>query len=137
MLKKTITYTDFNGTSRTEDFYFNLTKAELAKLELSEDGGFSKYIEKIVQAQDVPTLAALFEKIVLMSYGEKSADGKRFIKTAPDGHKLADDFVQTEAYSELYMELVTDDKAAAAFMNGVVPQASAPAANSTHPALKG
>lgn len=140
MLKKTIKYTDFNGVAMEEDFFFNISKAELTELQLATPGGYGAYIEKIVAAKDVPTLSKLFKELILMSYGEKSADGKRFVKTAPDGHKLADDFVQTEAYSELYMELVTDDKAAAAFVNGIIPQGldqKTIAQNPNHPALKG
>lgn len=141
MLKKTIKYTDFNGVDMEENFYFNISKAELTELQLKTPGGYGAYIEKIVAAKDVPTLARLFKELILMSYGEKSDDGKRFVKVAPDGHRLADDFVQTEAYSELYMELVTDDKAAAAFVNGIIPQSLdqkvIAAQNADHPALKG
>lgn len=141
MLTKTIKYTNYDGVEMEEKFYFNITKAELTELQLNTPGGYGAYIERIVAAKDVPTLSQLFKDLILMSYGEKSADGKRFLKKAPDGHRLADDFVQTEAYSELYMELVTDDKAAAAFVNGIIPQgldqqAIAQAA-ANHPALKG
>lgn len=141
MLTKTIKYTNYDGVEMEEKFYFNITKAELTELQLNTPGGYGAYIERIVAAKDVPTLSQLFKDLILMSYGEKSADGKRFLKKAPDGHRLADDFVQTEAYSELYMELVTDDKAAAAFVNGIIPQgldqkAIAQAA-ADHPALKG
>lgn len=137
MLKKTITYEDYNGVEITEDFYFNLTEAELTELQLSVAGGYGSFIEKIVAAKDVPTLANLFKELILMSYGEKSADGKRFMKKASDGHKLSDDFSQTEAYSVLYMELVQDDNAASEFVNGIIPKNAKIAANSDHPALKG
>ena len=132
MYKKTITYPDYNGEDRTEDFFFNLTKAELAELNLSVDGGYASYIERIVAAKDVPTLSRIFKELVLMSYGEKSADGR-------DGQRLADEFVETEAYSELYMELITDEKAAAEFVNSIIPQQldGNKANNSKHPALKG
>lgn len=136
MLKKTVTYEDFNGATVTEDLYFNLTKSELTNLQLSKEGGFDTYIQRIVDAKDAPELAKAFRGIILMSYGEKSADGKRFIKLASDGHKLADDFSQSAAFDELYMELITDDKAAAAFINGVVPQ-NVEKPNNDHPALKG
>ena len=138
MYKKTITYPDYNGEDRTEDFFFNLTKAELAELNLSVDGGYASYIERIVAAKDIPTLSRIFKELVLMSYGEKSADGKRFIKRH-DGQRLADEFVETEAYSELYMELITDEKAAAEFVNSIIPQQldGNKANNSKHPALKG
>jgi len=119
MLKKTITYTDYNGTERTEDFYFNLTKAEILEMELSTEGGLQQMIEKIIAAQDMPALSKYFKEIILMSYGEKSPDGKRFIKN----QEIRDEFAQTEAFSELYVNLATDDVAAADFINGVVPAA--------------
>lgn len=141
MLTKIIKYTNYDGVEMEEKFYFNISKAELTELQLNTPGGYGAYIERIVAAKDVPTLSQLFKDLILMSYGEKSADGKRFLKRAPDGHRLADDFVQTEAYSELYMELVTDDKAAAAFVNGIIPQGldqkAIAQATSSHPALKG
>lgn len=117
MLKKTVTYVDYNGVERTEDFYFNLSKAEVAELELSVNGGFSKMLEDVVSANDSAKIVELFKKMVLMSYGEKSADGKRFVKSK----ELAEAFSQTEAYSEIFMELALDDKAAAAFVNGIMP----------------
>ena len=122
MLKKTVTYTDYNGNSRTEDFYFNLTSAELTDMQLSAEGGLDKMIEKIVNAQDIPAIAGVFKDLLLKSYGERSADGKYFFKKDKDGRPLADMFAQSEAYSVLYMELARDDKAAVAFFNGIVPQ---------------
>lgn len=122
MLKKTIKYEDYNGVERNEDFYFNLTKAELYQMELGVDGGFEEYIMKIVKAQDLKTIIDLFKKIILQSYGEKSADGKMFIKTTDDGVSLANRFAQTEAFSELYMELATSDTAAADFIKGIMPK---------------
>ena len=124
MLKKTITYTDYNGTERTEDFYFNLTKAEILEMELSTEGGLQQMIEKIIAAQDMPALSKYFKQIILISYGEKSPDGKRFIKN----EKLREEFSQTEAFSQLYVDLATDDKIAADFINGVIPQEAAAAA---------
>lgn len=117
MLKKTIKYTDFNGTEREEDFYFNFSKAELAEMELSSEGGLEEYIKKIVSTQDNRALVKLFKDLILRSYGEKSLDGKRFIKN----DDLREAFSQTEAYSILFMELATDADAAAAFVNGIVP----------------
>lgn len=117
MLKKTIKYTDYNGTERTEDFYFNLSKAEIMKMQLSEEGGMDTAIQKIVSAQDVPSLISMFDKVILKAYGEKSPDGKRFIKSK----ELSDAFAQTEAYSELYMELLSDTDAATSFINAVIP----------------
>lgn len=122
MLKKTITYTDYDGNERTEDFYFNLNKAELAEMEMSTEGGLAEMIQRVVAAKDTKAIVKIFKELVLKAYGVKSPDGKRFIKKDPiDGHLLANDFEQTEAYSELFMELATNDEAAAAFINGVVP----------------
>ncbi len=115
MLKKTITYTDYNGVERTEDFYFNLSKAEAMEMELSTSGGLTEMVRRIVAAQDTPTIIKVFKEILLKSYGEKSPDGKRFIKS----EALSEEFAQTEAYSQLFMELASDDKAAAAFVNGI------------------
>ena len=117
MLKKTITYTDYDGVERTEDFYFNLSKAEIAEMELSTAGGLDKTINRIVAEQDGKRIIGLFKDLVLKSYGKKSDDGRRFIKS----QELRDEFSQTEAYSDLFMELATDADAAAAFVNGIVP----------------
>ena len=121
MLKKTITYTDYNGVERREDFWFNLSKAELMEMELGVTGGLAEYMRRIVSAQDQPSLIKIFKDIILKSYGEKSADGKRFVKIDEHGTPLSLGFSQTEAYSILFMELSTDDEAAAAFINGIVP----------------
>lgn len=121
MLKKTITYTDYNGNPRTEDFYFNLTRAELMIMQASKVGGLENMMRKIVQDQNGPAIMDNFREIIHKAYGEKSPDGRQFLKKAPDGHDLADDFEQTEAYSELFMELVLDAEAAAKFMNSVLP----------------
>lgn len=118
MLKKTITYTDFNGMERSEDFYFNLTKAEVMEMEMSTVGGLSEMIQRIIAAQDTPSIIKVFKDLVLKSYGEKSADGKRFIKTP----EIAEAFSQTEAYSVLFMELATNADSAAAFVNGIIPK---------------
>ena len=117
MLKKTITYTDYNGVERKEDFYFNLSKAEVMEMELSTTGGLAEMIKRIVAAQDQPAIIKVFKDLILKAYGEKSPDGKRFIKSP----ELSDAFAQTEAYSILFMELATDDEAAAKFINGIVP----------------
>ena len=117
MLKKTITYTDYNGVERTEDFYFNLSKAEVLELEMGTTGGLTEMINKIVAAQDTPTLIKIFKDLVLRAYGEKSPDGKRFIKS----DEIRDAFSQTEAYSNLFMELATDAEAASKFFNGIIP----------------
>lgn len=123
MLKKTITYTDYNGSERTEDFYFNLSKAEVMEMEMSTSGGLAEMITRIVAAQDAPAIIKIFKDLVLKAYGEKSPDGKRFIKS----EEIATAFSQTEAYSQLFMELATDADAAAAFVNGIVPKDMQPA----------
>ena len=117
MLKKTITYTDYNDVQRTDDFYFNLTKAQLMEMEMGAVGGLSGMIEKIVSAKDAPAIIKVFKELVLKAYGEKSADGKRFIKSK----EISDAFSQTEAYSQLFMELATDADAASKFVNGIAP----------------
>ncbi len=117
MLKKTITYTDYDGVERTEDFYFNLTKAELAEMEMSQEGGLGKEIEKLVQEKKVSRIIEIFKAIIRKSYGVKSNDGRRFIKN----DAVLTEFTETEAYSELFMELATDSDAAGAFMNGIMP----------------
>ena len=118
MIKQTITYTDYNDVERTEDFYFNLTKAEIMELELGTTGGLAEMIEKIVAAKDTPAIIKVFKDLVLKAYGEKSPDGKRFVKS----EEIAQAFSQTEAYSEMFMKLATDADAAAAFVNGIVPK---------------
>ncbi len=117
MLKKTIAYEDYNGVSRKEDYYFNLSKAEVMEMEMGTTGGMAEMIRRIVAAQDTPTLISIFKDLILKSYGEKSADGKRFIKSK----ELSEAFSQTEAYSILFMELATDAGAASDFVNGIMP----------------
>lgn len=118
MLKKTITYTDYNGVERTEDFYFNITKAEAIEMEMTTTGGMSAMIEKIISTQDTPALFKLFKDIILKAYGEKSPDGKTFMKS----ETISDAFSRTEAYSELLTELVTDADKASEFVNGIIPK---------------
>lgn len=118
MLKETITYVDYNDVERTEDFYFNLTTAEVAEMELGVTGGLQEMMARAVAAQDSPTLVAIFKDIILKCYGEKSADGKRFIKSK----ELSEAFAQTPAYSILFMRLAQDADAAAKFINGVMPK---------------
>ena len=121
MLKKTIKYEDYNGTQREEDFYFNLTKAELMEMEMGTTGGLAEMIDNVVKAQDAPSIIKIFKDLVLKAYGEKSPDGKRFIKVNDAGIPLSIGFSQTEAYSQLFMELATDAKAASDFVNGIIP----------------
>lgn len=117
MIKKTIAYVDYDGNEREEDFYFNLTKAELTELQLGTSGGLQKMIENIIQTKDIPRIIEIFKKIILASYGEKSADGRRFMKSK----EITENFTQTEAYSNLFMELSTDASKAADFISGIIP----------------
>lgn len=117
MLKRVITYTDFARVNRTETFYFNLSKSELVKMEVSAQGGMQQMMSSIVEKQDGARIMEVFENIIRSSYGEISEDGRRFVKSKA----LADAFMQTPAYDQLFMELVTDDKVAAAFVNGLLP----------------
>lgn len=123
MLKKDMKYVDYDGNEREESFYFNLSKAELMEMELSTTGGLEQTIQNIIKTQDGPRIIEMFKSIILKAYGEKSLDGKYFNKKDPvTGRPLYEKFEQTEAYSDLYMELATDADAAAAFINGIVPK---------------
>lgn len=124
MFTKKITYTDYRGTTRTEEFFFNLNKAELAEMELSTAGGMHDMLKKIMETEDMPQIVKIFKQFILKSYGEISTDGKRFIKSP----ELSEAFSQTEAYSELFMELAQNPDAAAAFINGIIPAEMAKAA---------
>lgn len=131
MYKKTITYTDYNGNERTEDFYFALSEAEITEMQLGVTGGFDVMVKKIIAAQDTPALIKVFKDLLLKSYGIKSDDGRRFIKS----DKLTEEFTQTPAYSELYMMLATDDKKASEFIKNIMPaklQAKAEEYEKTH-----
>lgn len=129
MLKKTITYTDYNDVERKEDFYFNLTKAELAEMEYSISGGLQGYIEQIINAQNMPEIMKLFKQLILKSVGEKTVDGKHFRKS----EAISDAFCQTEAYSELFMELLNDEEKAAKFIKGILPELPADVPNPIPP----
>ena len=118
MLAKKMTYTDYDGNERTETFYFNLSKAELIEMQLSVDGGMEKELQRMIDAKDVTHLAASFKRVILKAYGEKSADGKRFIKSP----EISEAFSQTEAYSDLFTELMTDADKASEFMNSIIPK---------------
>lgn len=117
MYTKRLTYTDYNGVQRTEDFRFNLTKAELVEWEMTANGGLEVMIQGIIDAQDRAELIRIFKYLILESYGVKSPDGKRFIKS----EELKEEFKQTEAYSDLFILLSSNDEEAAAFINGIVP----------------
>lgn len=117
MLKRDITYEDFNGDTVTEVFYFNLTKSELIELQVSYDGGLEAVIQRIVKAEDLRALVSEFKKLILLSYGERTADGKRFVKN----DDVREAFSQTAAYDKLFVELSTDDEAAVKFVEGIMP----------------
>ena len=119
MYRKVMTYIDFNGNERTETFRFNLTKAELTKMLTAATGGLDKKLQEIIEKRDIPKLMENFEMILDNSYGEISPDGRRFMKSA----EILDAFKETQAYSDFYMLLVTNDEEAAAFINGVLPEA--------------
>jgi len=118
MIKKTITYTDFNGDERTEDHYFHLSKAEITEMEVSYEKGLTDHIEKIVEAEDSAEIIEVFKLLIRKSYGVRSEDGRRFIKKKED----LEEFMSTGAYSELFMEVGFDAEAAAQFINGVMPK---------------
>lgn len=118
MLKKTIIYTDYNGVERKEDFYFNLSKAELIMMESSVVGGMKQRLEKIVQSKDEVSIMETFKDLIHRSYGVKSDDGKRFIKS----EELSTEFEQTEAYSVLVTEILSGADAASNFINAILPK---------------
>lgn len=117
MLIKKIKYTDFDGNEREESFYFNLSKAELARMELTVEGSFTGLVKRLIEKRKGPEIVKIFENIIQTSYGEKSPDGKRFIKS----EEATKEFTQTEAYSELIMELYSDANKAAEFIAGILP----------------
>jgi len=119
MLKKTITYTDYDGVQRTENFYFNLNKAELMDMELTTpDGGLRNKLRAIMDKRDIPGIIKTIKEFIMAGFGEKSPDGRKFVKSKA----LSEAFMQTEAYAELYMELISDANATAAFINGMIPE---------------
>lgn len=128
MIAKTVKYQDYNGNDCEDKFYFNLTKAELTEMELGIEGGLAEHIKNVVDANNGEEIINVFKKLILKSYGVKSEDGKRFRKTNDNGVPLSIEFSETPAYSALFMELATDDKSAAEFVNGIVPSDLADAA---------
>lgn len=117
MLKKTVTYTDYNGVERTEAFYFHYNEAEILDMEMSTEGGFAERIQKIIDAKDQVSLMQVIKKFVIDAYGVKSEDGKRFIKN----ETVRTEFLESPAYSQIWMELVVNDEVAADFINNVIP----------------
>ena len=138
MISKKIKYEDWDGNPREETWWFHLSDAELTEWELSESGGLSKMIETITETQDVPKLAALYKEIILKTVGKKDADGRRFRKS----NEITEEFTETGAFTELYMELITKEGAGAAFINGLISDKlrdamkENPNVNPQHPALK-
>lgn len=118
MIKKSITYTDFNDEEVTEDYYFHYTAAEVAELEASEDGGLSKAVQKIIAEENIHKILGLFKQIVGGAVGKRSEDGKRFVKT----EEYKQEFLSSEAYSELFVELIRNPEYAAEFINSLVPK---------------
>ena len=116
MFKKTVKYADLNGVKKEKDLYFHFFESEIYEMEMSEKGGFAETIYAMVRAEDTPTLTRIIKDFVLKAYGIKSPDGEQFIKS----EKISTDFSQTGAFSALYMELVTDDKAMAEFVNALI-----------------
>lgn len=117
MYKKTINYTDFNGIDHKEDFYFHLSESEIVTINSFTGGGLKPFFERIANTQDQKEIVNLFRELILKSYGVKSDDGKRFIKS----QELRDAFEQTNAYNELFMLLVTNEKEAVNFVNNIIP----------------
>ena len=122
MIKKTAVYTDFNGNERTEDCYFHFSEPEILELETSTEGGFfTKTVNDIINAKDGLKLSILMKDLMLKAYGIKTPDGKRFIKS----EEISKEFSQTQAFSTLFMELITNEQSAADFVNVLVPSSFA------------
>lgn len=117
MFKKVLVYTDFNGLEVKEEFCFNLTKAEILEMQLEKSGGFAESIQKIIDSKDTPSIIKIFKELLVKSYGIKSEDGKRFIKN----DKIREEFTQTAAYSDLFVEFASNADSASAFVNGIMP----------------
>ena len=118
MIKKTIKYTDYNGNEREEDFWFNINQAEAIEMQADAGGELDAFIKKIISEHDAKALVGYFKKLILMSYGRKSLDGRRFEKSK----EISEEFSQTEAYPILFMELAQDSEKASEFVNGILPK---------------
>ncbi len=119
MIKQTVTYIDYDGTQRTEDKYFHMTKRELIKWETeSGSGGMDKFIEKIIETEDRKTLIEMFDDLILRAYGEKSIDGRSFVKTP----ELRKEFEDSACYDQLFMDLIQDTDKLTTFVNGLIPE---------------
>lgn len=117
MLKRSITYTDYNGEVQTEDFYFNLSKADLAEMELSTPGGMVSFLNQIVSDKDGATIIKTFKMFIGKSIGIRSDDGRRFMRS----DEITNNFLSSAAYEELFMELVTNANAGVEFITGIIP----------------
>lgn len=123
MYEKKIKFKGYDGVEREQSFFFNLTKAELLDMQFEIQGGFVDRVKRIIEIKDQPTIIKIFKEIILKSYGEKDDDGIHFNKVDPvTGRRLVDRFIETEAYSNLYVELATNEKVAADFINNVIPE---------------
>ncbi len=118
MHKRIIKYEDFNGEQREEHFYFNLSKSEVTKMELSTEGGLKEKVESLVRSRNGEEIMKILEGIILGSYGVKSPDGRNFMKS----QQISDDFKSTPAYDILFFELVTDAEKSAAFIQAILPK---------------
>lgn len=118
LTKKKVKYTDYDGNEREEEFFFIITKSELVKMKFSVDGGMDVMLDKIIKSNDKKLIFKLFDQIFMAAYGEKSADGKRIIKSK----EISEAFAQTPAYDELFMELLSDEKKMADFINSILPE---------------
>lgn len=121
MIVKDITYTDYKGNEETKKYYFNLTSIEIAEMETSEEGGLTGMINKIVETGDPSTIVKFFKTVILKSYGEVSEDGEQFVKVDSKGIPLSVAFSQTEAYSKLFVEMVSDPNVFIQFINNLIP----------------
>lgn len=118
MFKKTAVYKDLNGVEKKKDCYFHFFESEIFEMEMSEKGGFAETIHAIIAAEDTPTLTRILKEFILKAYGVKNPDGDQFIKS----EEISTAFSQTGAFSAIYMEFVTDDEAAAEFINALIPE---------------
>lgn len=136
MIKKTITYEDYLGTVRTEDFYFNLSKSELQDMQMSVEGGLNAKLDQMIQAKNNTDIYNAFVDIVLAAYGELSPDGRYHLKEDENGHKLYKKFKQSPAYDVLMDEICKDESSIAEFCNGIIPKAIKDAQEGPHDHLK-
>lgn len=118
MFKDVIEYEDYNGDLRSQTVYFNLSKAEMIKMEVGIKGGYGAYLQQIAKSNDSAAMLNAFEEIVRKAYGIRSEDGTRFIKSS----EITEEFMQTEAYSEFLMKLLQDSKYMAKFCNSIIPK---------------